>query len=479
MLNVSSPYDLSGLPTGTAVDVQVQSANVAGLSAWSAIATLTTGGVAAPNAPSITAVVPPADGTNDNLSVTWQAPPTDGSHGAATGYNLRDSPFGTGNWTTASGVTSPHTITGLAGGTAIDVEVQATNAATSPSAWSSVVTAMTWGATVPPGGWTAATTQVHALSVAPNGGVQITVTPAPTAVAGAAWSTSASVLPTTSLIAAGPDGQTNGWGQQFNAPATAGTYYLWMLAQGADGATIVRDHGDVAAAQGSGRHRCSVRRPPAPIGRTISSPCIVSPHGRSMALGTCQRGRRPGMEPVARVTVTVTFLRMDQAPAGGPPVLPQGYHVERVAAPTVGFYRYLYNTVGADYVWWLRRTMPDDELARLLCDPKVSIDVLYGRGEPAGFCELDARGWPDVNLSYFGLMPHAIGKGVGYLFLRQAVAAAWRQRPRGMTVNTCTADHPRALPSYLRAGFRTLRQVREVWNVPLRLGMRIPERLLS
>jgi hypothetical protein len=142
-------------------------------------------------------------------------------------------------------------------------------------------------------------------------------------------------------------------------------------------------------------------------------------------------------------------------------------------------YRYLYDTVGADYVWWLRRTMPDRELALLLRDPAVSIHVLYSGGEPAGFFELDGRGWPDVNLSYFGLMPHAIGVGVGYPFLRSAVDAAWRQRPRGMTVNTCTADHPRALPTYLRAGFRTLRQVREVWNVPLRLGMRIPERLLT
>ena len=73
----------------------------------------------------------------------------------------------------------------------------------------------------------------------------------------------------------------------------------------------------------------------------------------------------------------------------------------------------------------------------------------------------------------------AVGAGVGYPFLRQAVDAAWRQNPRGVTVNTCTADHPRALPTYLRAGFRSLRQVREVWNVPLRLGMRIPERLLG
>jgi hypothetical protein len=37
------------------------------------------------------------------------------------------------------------------------------------------------------------------------------------------------------LIAAGADGQTNGWGQWFNAPAAPGTYYLWLLAQGTSG----------------------------------------------------------------------------------------------------------------------------------------------------------------------------------------------------------------------------------------------------
>jgi hypothetical protein len=53
-----------------------------------------------------------------------------------------------------------------------------------------------------------------------------------------AWSASASTVPTTGLIATSSDGQTNGWGQYFNAPATAGTYYLWMLAQGAGNVTI-------------------------------------------------------------------------------------------------------------------------------------------------------------------------------------------------------------------------------------------------
>ncbi len=74
-------------------------------------------------------------------------------------------------------------------------------------------------------------------------------------------------------------------------------------------------------------------------------------------------------------------------------------------------------------------------------------------------------------------MPHAVGRGFGYAFLRHAVDSAWGMGPRCVTVNTCTADHPRALPTYLRAGFRPVRHVREEWNVPVRLGLEIPQSL--
>jgi GNAT superfamily N-acetyltransferase len=180
------------------------------------------------------------------------------------------------------------------------------------------------------------------------------------------------------------------------------------------------------------------------------------------------------MGPVTRVGVTVTFLRMDQAPTAPAPGLGPGFQIVRAQAPSVPFYRYLYNTVGADYLWWLRRTASDHELAALLRDKAVALHTLYAKGEPAGFFELDARTWPDVNLSYFGLMPTAIGHGTGFAFLRAAVDEAWRLGARGMTVNTCTADHRRALPNYLRVGFHVVRQVREVWSVPNSLNMRIP-----
>ena len=241
VVGVTSPYTLSGLTAGAAYDVQIQSANATGPGPWSATTTLSTtaSGPFAPNAPSIASLAASTDGTNSKLRVAWTAPAVDGTHGAATAYNLRFSPTGTGTWTTVTGVTSPYPIAGLSGAAGIDVQVQGTNAAASPGAWSATSTGTTWGATVAPGGWVPATSQTHGASVAPNGGAQLVAVAAPTTVTGAAfaWSASNATVPTSGLISATGDGQANGWGQWFNAPATAGTYYLWLLAQGTGGVT--------------------------------------------------------------------------------------------------------------------------------------------------------------------------------------------------------------------------------------------------
>ena len=44
-------------------------------------------------------------------------------------------------------------------------------------------------------------------------------------------------------------------------------------------------------------------------------------------------------------------------------------------------------------------------------------------------------------------------KRLGYFFLYQAVMNAWSRPISKLLVNTCTLDHPRALPLYQRLGF--------------------------
>jgi GNAT superfamily N-acetyltransferase len=185
----------------------------------------------------------------------------------------------------------------------------------------------------------------------------------------------------------------------------------------------------------------------------------------------------PG-EPADRVAVVVTFMRMSSRPTAEPLPLPTGFTLTRERLG-VAEYRRLYNGVGAPWLWWLRRIMPDDLLAQHLASPAVAIHVLRENGETAGFFETDATPWPDVNLNYFGLLPWVIGKGVGRAMLGAAIESVFAPASplRGMTVNTCTADHPRALPNYLAAGFVETRRVREVWEIPRRLGLVVPAHL--
>jgi len=178
-----------------------------------------------------------------------------------------------------------------------------------------------------------------------------------------------------------------------------------------------------------------------------------------------------------RIAVDVTFLKQLSAPFVPGPALPADCSIALVPHCTVSFYRYLYDNVGAAYVWWLRRTTPDAEIAAMLADPALTIHVLYQHNEPAGFFELDGAANGPINLAYFGLMPQAVGRGMGPAFLRAAIDEAWRRRATMITVNTCTADHPRALPNYVQAGFQMIRTVHEIWDVPNRLGLVIPPHL--
>lgn len=178
---------------------------------------------------------------------------------------------------------------------------------------------------------------------------------------------------------------------------------------------------------------------------------------------------QPG-EAIDRIFVTVTFMRLDRRP----PITWQPLPAHAILHPArqldVQAYRTLYNQVGQPWLWWLRRMMPDPMLARMLADPAVAIHILTIDNQTAGFFELDATHWPDINLSYFGLVPTAIGRGIGFSLLGAAIERTFAGPVRGMTVNTCTADHPRALPNYQRAGFRITRQINETWDIPRRLG---------
>ena len=156
------------------------------------------------------------------------------------------------------------------------------------------------------------------------------------------------------------------------------------------------------------------------------------------------------------INVTVTSLEMLTRPArplARAPSLSQPVMLLRAHQPTISFYRYLYNTVGQEWLWYERRQMSDEVLTKIIHDKNVSVDVLYCGGVPAGYTELDARMMPAVEVTYLGLIQDFIGRGLGRFIVDWAVDAAWDLEPERVWIHTCNLDHPAALPTYQKAGF--------------------------
>ncbi len=167
----------------------------------------------------------------------------------------------------------------------------------------------------------------------------------------------------------------------------------------------------------------------------------------------------------------VTYLEMHERPIRPPVPAPPGkLALMRAERCSVSFYRYLYNTIGENWLWFERRLWSDDRLAALMQKPSVDIFVLYVGGVPAGFYELDRSDTRDIELAYFGLAPEFIGRGYGSYLLRAAVDSAWQHTPRRLWVHTCTFDHPRALGAYQRAGFVVYRRETVTFDDPRLLG---------
>lgn len=153
------------------------------------------------------------------------------------------------------------------------------------------------------------------------------------------------------------------------------------------------------------------------------------------------------------VEVNVYYLEMFVDPARIVPPPKEGLSVVQLKRPHVGYYRFLYDSVGREYYWHSRGQVSDFDLAEILWDEKDEVYVLYDNGAPAGFAELYRHRPNDIELVQFGLLPEFIGQGLGKYFLNWIIDKAWSYQPERFWLHTCTLDHPAALPNYQQAGF--------------------------
>jgi len=158
-----------------------------------------------------------------------------------------------------------------------------------------------------------------------------------------------------------------------------------------------------------------------------------------------------------QIDVTRTYLEMTSPQdLRGFSTVPAGVRLDRLEQCPVSLFRFLYAEVGRQFYWRDRLVWTDDQIEQYLGGP-VWVWVLYQGRAPAGYFELKRHDDGSIEVAYFGLLSHAIGRGLGTLLLTRAVEEAWKLGPTRVWLHTCTLDHPSALPNYVKRGFRPTR----------------------
>lgn len=174
--------------------------------------------------------------------------------------------------------------------------------------------------------------------------------------------------------------------------------------------------------------------------------------------------------PAGQVGAVVTYLEMIERPKPRPvPEAP--LRLVRWSDPSPARYRALFERVGGPWLWYSRLAMGDAELRAIMAEVHAVADP---RGTEVGIIELDFREPGECLIRFLGLVPELAGQGFGRWLFAQTLALAWRADVRRVHVNTCTLDHPAALPSYLKNGFKAWRRAFETFPDPRLNGLLPP-----
>ncbi|MEV2267200.1 GNAT family N-acetyltransferase [Nonomuraea africana] len=167
----------------------------------------------------------------------------------------------------------------------------------------------------------------------------------------------------------------------------------------------------------------------------------------------------------------ITWYLEQRSPGALVPARPPRLPVEVVRAevPSPEFSRFLYTAVGGDWQWTDRLSWTYDQWMTYLTRPGVETWVAWHRGTPAGYVELDPQPGAQVEIAYFGLLPYAMGGGVGGHLLSSGTARAWDLATRWPSlpeirrvwVHTCSLDGPAALANYRARGFEVYDEKRD------------------
>jgi GNAT superfamily N-acetyltransferase len=170
------------------------------------------------------------------------------------------------------------------------------------------------------------------------------------------------------------------------------------------------------------------------------------------------------MVPVGKLVNAVTWLEMLARPASGPPA---PLRLVPVTDANQEACLSLFAAIGRPWLWSRAFNLASLELNKL--DIHFAVDEA---GHRVGVVEFSGRSGPNVEITFFGLEPAAIGRGLGRSMMGAALDLAWRSAER-VWLHICSFDHPSALHFYVSCGFKPYATGFEILDDP-RLNGSLP-----
>jgi len=171
-----------------------------------------------------------------------------------------------------------------------------------------------------------------------------------------------------------------------------------------------------------------------------------------------------------KIAAVVTYVEMLERPEFGD-APSDGLSLRRAQNADLSWYLNVYRRAGAEWLWFSRLEMTEEQLKRVLDRPTTELWIAEREGTEIGMGELDRSQSPNVEITSFGLFREAIGQGLGRIFMGQLLEKAWEDGTSRVWLHTCTLDSPAALTFYMKCGFRAYKRGIEVADDPRLRGL--------
>lgn len=162
--------------------------------------------------------------------------------------------------------------------------------------------------------------------------------------------------------------------------------------------------------------------------------------------------------------VIITYLEMREAGELKPKCCDDPkFEIRECVPPQWQQNRSLYLEVGERWSWTDKRDWSDEQWREYVETKSLRTFVGNYDGVTAGYYELLGSPDSEVEITYFGLLPAFMGRGLGGALLTSAIQEAWRMKPTRVWVHTCSLDHPDSLRNYEARGMK-------IWKIEKRVA---------